>query len=109
MNIVPSSCVDERQRRQRGDPDGDNRIGFYARAAGLFCILGRGSVDFVAMTPALEEKGFAGLATVEQDCDPNGPTSPVEDGRANLDYLKSVGLTLIGTHQQSSCKRLLTC
>jgi len=69
------------------------RIGFYdACAAGLFCNLGDGAVDFPAFAAALADNGYAGWATVEQDCDPAGPTSPIEDARANLDYLKSVGL-----------------
>jgi hypothetical protein len=33
-----------------------------------------------------------GWATVEQDCDPRGPTSPGEDARANLVFLNQVGL-----------------
>ena len=35
---------------------------------------------------------FAAGATVEQDCDPHGATSPLDDAKANLDYLKTVGL-----------------
>jgi inosose dehydratase len=69
------------------------RIGFYeACAAGLFCVLGRGAVDFDRFRRALVAGGYAGWATVEQDCDPTGPTSPVEDAAANLAYLKSAGL-----------------
>jgi inosose dehydratase len=70
-----------------------NRIGFYdACAQGLFCNLGKGAVDFVALKRALGDHGFAGWATVEQDCDPHGATSPLDDAKANLDYLKTVGL-----------------
>ena len=70
-----------------------NRTGFYdACAQGLFCNLGKGAVDFVALQQALTDHGFSGWATVEQDCDPNGPTSPLDDATANLDYLKTVGL-----------------
>lgn len=70
-----------------------NRTGFYdACAEGLFCNLGKGAVDFIALKKALIEHGFSGWATVEQDCDPTGATSPLDDAKANLDYLKTVGL-----------------
>ncbi len=70
-----------------------NRTGFYdACAEGLFCNLGQGAVDFVAFKQALVDNGFSGWATVEQDCDPHGSTSPLNDAKANLDYLKTVGL-----------------
>jgi inosose dehydratase len=38
-----------------------------AIAAGVFCPLGRGCVDFPALVRALERHGFDGWATVEQD------------------------------------------
>ena len=71
-----------------------DRIGFYdACAQGLFCNLGKGAVDFVALREALEANHYSGWVTVEQDCDPQGTTSPANDAEANLDYLKSVGLS----------------
>ena len=71
-----------------------DRIGFYdACAQGLFCNLGKGAVDFVALREALEANHYSGWVTVEQDCDPQGTTSPANDAKANLDYLKSVGLS----------------
>jgi inosose dehydratase len=70
-----------------------NRIGFYdACAGGLFCNLGDGIVDFAALRDALAANGYSGWATVEQDCDPSGATSPIDDARANLRYLESVGI-----------------
>ncbi len=70
-----------------------DRIGFYdACAQGLFCNLGDGVVDFGALREALAKNGYKGWATVEQDCDPNGPTSPLDDARANLHYLETVGI-----------------
>ena len=71
----------------------DERIGFYdACAAGLFCNLGDGIVDFLAFKEALSSVGFSGWGTVEQDCDPAGSRSPLEDAKANLSYLKNIGL-----------------
>lgn len=69
-----------------------NRTGFYdACGQGIFCNLGTGDVDFPAVRQILLDAGFDGWCTVEQDCDPAGPTSPVDDARANRDYLSSIG------------------
>lgn len=69
-----------------------NRTGFYdACAQGIFCNLGKGDVDFPAVRQILLDAGFDGWCTVEQDCDPAGPTSPVDDARANREYLSSIG------------------
>ena len=69
-----------------------DRIGFYdACGQGIFCTLGNGDVDFPRVREILLEHGFDGWCTVEQDCDPAGATSPVEDARYNREYLKSIG------------------
>ena len=69
-----------------------NRTGFYdACAQGIFCNLGKGDVDFAAVRQVLLDAGFAGWCTVEQDCDPAGGTSPVDDAAANRTYLQSIG------------------
>ncbi|MBL9050732.1 MAG: TIM barrel protein [Tabrizicola sp.] len=69
-----------------------NRTGFYdACAEGIFCNLGKGDVDFPAVRQILLDAGFNGWCTVEQDCDPAGPTSPIDDARANRAYLSSIG------------------
>ncbi len=69
-----------------------DRTGFYdACAQGIFCNLGDGSVDFPAMRQAIGDVGFEGWCTVEQDCDPLGDTSPIDDARANRQYLESIG------------------
>jgi len=70
-----------------------NRTGFYdACADGIFCNLGDGDVDFPAVRQVLLDAGFDGWCTVEQDCDPAGNTSPIEDARTNRTYLQSIGL-----------------
>jgi inosose dehydratase len=69
-----------------------NRTGFYdACGEGIFCNLGKGDVDFPAVRKILTDSGFNGWCTVEQDCDPAGPTSPVDDATANRAYLTSIG------------------
>ena len=69
-----------------------DRLSFYeATAQGIFCNLGDGDVDFPAVRALLLESGYDGWCTVEQDCDPAGDTSPVDDARTNRAYLKSIG------------------
>ena len=68
------------------------RIGFYdACARGVFCNLGQGAVDFQGVKRILEESGYSGWCSVEQDCDPASNTSPLRDAIANREYLQSIG------------------
>ncbi|MCH9845838.1 MAG: sugar phosphate isomerase/epimerase [Alphaproteobacteria bacterium] len=69
-----------------------NQIGFYdACAQGVFCNLGQGAVDFTAVKKLLDDVGFSGWCTIEQDCDPAGDTNPKDDAKLNRDYLASLG------------------
>ncbi|WP_321852320.1 TIM barrel protein [Burkholderia diffusa] len=65
---------------------------FSAIAWGIFCPLGKGVVDFVAVRDALDRIGYKGLAVVEQDVDPSGAASPFDNARESYDYLESVGI-----------------
>lgn len=70
----------------------ENRTDFYeACGQGIFCNLGRGDVDFKAVRQVLLDSGFDGWCTVEQDCDPTLDVNPLDDARANRDYLHSIG------------------
>jgi len=69
-----------------------NRTDFYdACGQGIFCNLGDGDVDFPAVRALLEANNFDGWCTVEQDCDPTLPGTPMEDAQANRSYLESIG------------------
>ena len=69
-----------------------NRTDFYeACGNGIFCNLGKGSVDFPAVKAKLETAGFTGWCTVEQDCDPEKAQSPLDDAKENRAYLHSIG------------------
>lgn len=71
-----------------------NRTGFYeACGQGIFCHLDRGEVDFPAVRSLLLQAGYDGWCTVEQDCDPRLDVSPLDDARANRNYLRSIGFT----------------
>jgi inosose dehydratase len=64
---------------------------FRAVAAGLFCELGGGCVDFPGVIAALNAVGFDGWAVVEQDV--VGATgTPLESARRNREYLKRLSL-----------------
>jgi inosose dehydratase len=69
-----------------------NRTGFYeACGQGIFCNLGQGDVDFPAVRQLLLDANFEGWCTVEQDCDPSMDVRPIDDARANREYLQSIG------------------
>lgn len=69
-----------------------NRTGFYdACGQGIFCNLGKGDVDFPAVRKVLLDSGFQGWCTVEQDCDPTLDVRPMDDAKANREYLESIG------------------
>lgn len=71
------------------------RMDFYdACAEGIFCNLGKGETDFDAVRNLLTETGYEGWCTVEQDCDPAGPTSPFDDARANAAFLHEMGFSI---------------
>ncbi len=70
----------------------EHRTNFYdACAQGIFCNLGDGEVNFERVKQQLDDANFSGWCTVEQDCDPQGDTSPIDDASHNLNYLKSMG------------------
>ena len=71
----------------------ENRTWFNeACADGLFCRLGQGDVDLSAVRQLIAESGYAGWCTVEQECNPTGPSTPFENAVENRKYLASIGL-----------------
>lgn len=56
---------------------------------GVFCELGKGQIDFGAVTRMLEKLGYDGWVTVEQDVLP-GMGEPKESARRNREYLRRV-------------------
>jgi len=58
---------------------------------GVFCELGQGEVDFVAVLAVLRQQGYQGWIVVEQDVLP-GMGSPKASARRNRDYLRDIGL-----------------
>lgn len=62
-----------------------------AVAQKVFCPMGSGVVDWPALAAAVNENGYSGAATVEQDIDPTVSLAPMSDAKASLAYLRSVG------------------
>jgi inosose dehydratase len=63
-----------------------------ALAAGIFCPLGRGVVDFERLRVELANDTTVAYATVEQDIDPRDPIDPSLAAAESLEYLRRVGL-----------------
>ena len=73
------------QSRER-DWDGVKSV-----AQGVFCELGQGDVDFLAVRETLEAIDYDGWVVVEQDVLP-GMGTPKESARRNRDFLAEIGL-----------------
>lgn len=58
---------------------------------GVFCELGKGEVNFAAVTAELRRTGYSGWIVVEQDVLP-GMGEPGEYARRNREFLKTCGL-----------------
>jgi inosose dehydratase len=74
-----------RQSREQ-DWDGLTSVGH-----GVFCELGKGSVDFPAVLATLHEIGYGGWIVVEQDVLP-GMGTPKASAARNREYLRGIGL-----------------
>lgn len=71
-----------------------DRAGFWeAYARDVFCVLGRGGVDFVGLRDTLSAMSYDGWLTVEQDASPTGGSVPLDDAIASLRFLTEIGLT----------------
>lgn len=64
---------------------------FKSVANGVFCELGKGSVDFKAIVRELKDKNYTGWIVVEQDVLP-GMGNPKVCAQRNREFIKSLGL-----------------
>ncbi|MGI6011274.1 MAG: TIM barrel protein [Ruminococcus sp.] len=68
------------------------RIRFFeACAKGAMCPIGKGCLDYPAIKEALEEIGYSGYITIEQERDPRNSDTSLQDVKESVTYLKSVG------------------
>ncbi|TFH85674.1 AP endonuclease [Billgrantia azerbaijanica] len=67
-------------------------VGFFdACAEGVMCPIGRGCIDYDALYRLLQEIGYRGYVTVEQERDPRHADGSLADVTASLEYLKQQG------------------
>jgi inosose dehydratase len=64
---------------------------FKSVGSGVFCELGKGSVDFPSIVSELKKQKYEGWIVVEQDVLP-GMGNPKVCARRNREYIQSVGL-----------------
>ena len=68
------------------------RIRFFdACAKGVMCPIGKGVIDYPAIRRLLEDIGYHGYITIEQERDPRDVGGSLRDVAQSLDHLKSVG------------------
>ena len=79
-----SPTVHQRSRAEEWDYFGSLKHG-------IFCELGKGDVDFPAVSAELRKTGYSGWIVVEQDVLP-GMGAPREFAQRNRQYLKNLGL-----------------
>lgn len=58
---------------------------------GSMCPIGKGCLDYPAIKKALEEIGYSGYITIEQERDPRNVSTSLRDVKESVTYLKSVG------------------
>lgn len=63
---------------------------FEGCAKGSMCPIGRGCLDYPGIKAALEEIGYNGYITIEQERDPRNVGGSLQDVRSSVEYLKSV-------------------
>lgn len=61
---------------------------------GAMCPIGTGALNYPAIKQALEEIGYSGYITIEQERDPRNSDTSLRDVKRSVDYLKSVGYAI---------------
>jgi inosose dehydratase len=74
---------------------------FQATKAGIFCELGRGTVDFPGVFAAMEKLGYDGWAVVEQDVLIDDLDAPKQSAQRNREYLAKIGTGTNGAQEQA--------
>ncbi len=64
---------------------------FEACGQGVMCPIGNGCIDYPAIHALLDELGYEGFITVEQERDPRDAGGSLADVKLSRDYLKSAG------------------
>ncbi|MCB6366830.1 sugar phosphate isomerase/epimerase [Intestinibacillus massiliensis] len=88
LDYVHFKDVDEKVYRE---VLGEHIRFFEGCGKGSMCPIGTGTLDYPAIKQALEDIGYAGYITIEQERDPRNADTSLRDVKASVDYLKSVG------------------
>lgn len=64
---------------------------FEGCALGSMCPIGKGMIDYRAVSAVLQEIGYNGYITIEQECDPRNVENSLSNVKASVDCLKSIG------------------
>lgn len=67
---------------------------FEACGKGAMCPIGKGSLDYPGIKLALEEIGYSGYITIEQERDPRNSDTSLRDVKESVTYLKHVGYAI---------------
>ena len=88
LDYVHFKDVDEAMYRQ---VLGEHIRFFEGCGKGSMCPIGTGALDYPAIKQALQDIGYSGYITIEQERDPRNADTSLRDVKASVDYLKSVG------------------
>ena len=55
------------------------------------CQIGKGILDYPGIKETLQEIGYSGYITIEQERDPRNSDTSLRDVKESVSYLKSVG------------------
>jgi inosose dehydratase len=70
----------------------NEEIAFFAACAkGVMCPIGKGVIDYPAIKKVLEEIGYQGYITIEQERDPRNSGTSLRDVTESRVFLNSVG------------------
>ena len=58
---------------------------------GSMCPIGQGTIDYPAVKAVLDEIGYSGYITIEQESDPRNCDQALANCKASIAYLKSIG------------------
>ena len=61
---------------------------------GSMCPIGQGIIDYPAVKAVLDEIGYAGYITIEQESDPRNADQALANVKASISYLKSIGFQI---------------
>lgn len=67
---------------------------FEGCARGSMCPIGKGILDYPGIKKTLEEIGYSGYITIEQERDPKNSNGSLEDVKLSIEYLKKSGYSI---------------